>query len=306
MSVQRVIGALLFYGRFAASFSHIGYRWRRRRWQRVPMDFSGQRWWVTGASGGLGEAIARAAAAAGAHVTAVARDPMKLDRLPVGIEKACCDVAVREQVDRLVAACAASNRQIDVLVNNVGVLLDRHGLTREGCEISYATNLLSHYQLTESLIAKNLLAPGALVINMTSGGAYAAPLRVDALDARSPVDFDGTTAYALHKRAQIALNSYWQSRYSSRGITFYVMHPGWADTSGVQRSLPQFRRWMAPILRDAAAGADTALWLAAMRPRAAEGLWFDRALRPAHVYGFTQQGDPTSALIDKLERDLKR
>lgn len=306
MSFRRIIGALLFYGRFAASFSNIGYLLRRRRWQRVPMDFSGQRWLVTGASGGLGEAITRAAAAAGAQVTAVARDPTKLDRLPPGIDKACCDVAVREQVDRLAASCAASSRPIHVLVNNVGVLLDRHGLTREGHEISYATNLLSHYQLTESLIAKDLLAPGALVINMTSGGAYAAPLQIDALDVHSADMFDGTTIYALHKRAQIALNAYWQSRYSSRGITFHVMHPGWADTSGVQRSLPRFRRWMAPILRDAAAGADTALWLAATRPRAAEGVWFDRALRPAHVYGFTQQGDPTSALIDKLERDLKR
>lgn len=306
MSAQRIIGALLFYGRFAASFSAIGYRWRRRRWDLAPPDFSGQRWLVTGASGGLGEAIAVSAAAAGAEVAAVARSAEKLARLPSTIEKICCDFSSLEQVAALAASQSQAGRAIDVLVNNVGVLLDRHALTPAGHELSYITNLLSHYQLTESLITGGVLSRGAIVINMTSGGAYAAPLRVAALDMQTPQLFDGTTAYALHKRAQIALTGHWQSQHQSQAIAFHVMHPGWADTAGVQRSLPRFRRWMAPILRDASAGADTALWLAAARPGPIEGVWFDRAARPAHVYGFTRQGDPVSALIAKLERDRLR
>ena len=45
-----------------------------------------------------------------------------------------------------------------MLVNNVGVLLDDHSLTSEGRETSFVSNLLSHYQLTEGLIRRGLLA----------------------------------------------------------------------------------------------------------------------------------------------------
>jgi len=258
------------------------------------------------------------AARAGATVTAVARSESKLGALRddarkagiAGVETECCDFTLQSDTERLLRRLEASGRKVDVLVNNVGVLLDDLSVTPEGRESSFVSNLLSHYQLTEGLIRQGLLAgPKATVINMTSGGGYNMPLMVAMLNVTDPAKYNGVFAYGFHKRAQMVLNQYWRDTYGSRGIAFYVMHPGWADTDGVKRSLPRFRKILRPILRDAASGADTALWLAGTRPTQPEHelVWFDRAIRPAHVYERTRvTKDTPQSLVAYLESELAR
>ena len=318
MNYQQLKKIVGFYSRFTASFTQVGYRWRSLSWDRYTPDYSGQHWLVTGGSGGIGRHIALEAARGGATVTAVARSESKLAALRADAEKAgirgvdteCCDFTLQSDTARLLQRLEAAGRKVDVLVNNVGVLLDDLSVTAEGREGSFVSNLLSHYQLTEGLIRRGLLTtPGATVINMTSGGGYNVPLMVSMLNVVEPARYNGVAAYGFHKRAQIVLNQYWRDTYGSRGIAFYVMHPGWADTDGVKRSLPRFRKILRPILRDAASGADTALWLAARRPPQPEKelVWFDRAIRPAHVYDRTRVSkDTPQSLVAYLESELAR
>jgi dehydrogenase/reductase SDR family member 12 len=318
VNYQQMKKVAAFYGRFTLSYTQIGYRARSLTWPALKPDFSGQHWLVTGASGGLGRHIALSAAGAGATVTAAARSNGKLAQLiadakPAGagsVQAAVCDFSLQEDTARLVQRLADSGRRIDVLVNNVGVLNDDHSLTREGREPSFTINLLSHYLLTQGLIRRSVLAgPGALVINMTSGGGYNVPLGTTMLNTVDPSRFNGTAAYGFHKRAQMTLNQYWREKYADRGITFHVMHPGWADTDGVKRSLPRFREMLKSVLRDAASGADTAVWLAATRPTqpAGEHVWFDRKPRTTHVYERTRVTRETpQSLVDFLERELAR
>ena len=318
MNYQQLKKIAAFYGRFTLSFTQVGFRARSLAWPRFKPEFRGQHWLVTGGSGGIGRHIVLAAAQAGATVTAVARSESKLAELRAaalasgihGIDTECCDFTLQADTARLLERLQAAGRRIDVLVNNVGVLLDDHTLTAEGRETSFVSNLLSHYQLTEGVIRRNLLrVPGALVINMTSGGGYNVPLSTAMLNVTDPKNFNGTGAYGFHKRAQIVLNQYWRDTYGSRGVTFYVMHPGWADTDGVKRSLPRFRKILKSVLRDAASGADTALWLAATRPPQPEHelVWFDRAIRPAHVYERTRTTrDTPQSLVAYLESELAR
>jgi NAD(P)-dependent dehydrogenase (short-subunit alcohol dehydrogenase family) len=77
----------------------------------------------------------------------------------------------------------------------------------------------------------------------------------------------------------------WHERLAPQGVSVSAMHPGWADTGGVQRSLPRFRRLTRRILRDAEQGADTAVWLAASPEAAAAGggFWLDRVRRREHA-----------------------
>jgi dehydrogenase/reductase SDR family protein 12 len=307
-----------FYARFTLSFTQIGYRARRLTWAPTPLDFSGQHWLITGASGGIGRQIALDAAGAGASVTAVARNGAKLAQLIAdaralgirGLDTEVCDFSLQADTARLVEKLAGSGRCIDVLVNNVGVLSDDHVLTGEGRESSFTVNLLSHYLLTEGLIRRGVFAAGRpLVINMTSAGGYNVPLNTAMLNVVDPARFNGTAAYGFHKRAMMVLNQYWRGRFGPRGFTFYVMHPGWADTEGVKRSLPRFRKILKPILRDAASGADTALWLAATRPAQPEEeiVWFDRKVRPAHVYERTRiSKDTPQSLAAWLDHELAR
>ena len=302
--LRKILG---FYGRFLLSFSRIGFFFRRLVWSTPPIDFSGQTWLVTGASGGIGRAIALAAAGQGARVIAIARNRAKLEQLQTQgtPEIEVADLALQSQVRELAARLAARGERIDVLVNNVGVLLDDFTVTAEGFETSYATNLLNHYLLTERLIGEGLIGDGGLVINMSSAGMYNVPLLVEPMKM-SADNYNGVLAYGLHKRAQLVLTAWWQKKYVARGMRFHVMHPGWADTDGVKTALPRFRRLLRPLLRNAEQAADTAIWLATLRPAARDDvIWFDRKPRPAHVYAHTRASpDSATELVALLEEDL--
>ena len=318
MTLQQLKKIAAFYARFTLSFTQVGYRARRLSWQALKADFKGQHWLVTGATGGLGRQIALSAAQAGATVTVAARSTEKLAQVVAdakamgisGIDTEVCDFSLQSDTARFLRKLAGAGRKIDVLVNNVGVLNDDHSLTSEGRESSFTINFLSHYLLTEGLIHRGVFGDKSpLVINMTSGGGYNVPLSAAMLNMTNPATFNGTGAYAFHKRGQMVLNQYWRDKYGAKGFTFYVMHPGWADTDGVKRSLPRFRKILKSILRDAVSGSDTAVWLAATRPgqEEKEMVWFDRAPRPAHVYERTRATkDTPQSLVDYLEKELAR
>lgn len=299
-----------FYGRFLLSFSAIGFWFRSLFWPRLNANFSGQTWLVTGASGGLGKAIVKQAVDANAVVLSAARSRAKLDDLAKAfgpkVVPMVCDLALQRDVEKLIAELVASGKKIDVLVNNVGILANNFELTAEGRESSFATNILNHYLLTEALIEKGVLKNDAVVINMSSGGMYNAPLMVDRMNVTKPERYSGVFAYAVHKRGQAELTKYWTAKYGARGMKFYVMHPGWADTAGVERSLPRFHRILNAVLRDGRQGTETAIWLAATKPDGEPGgFWFDRAVRTSHIFASTMTSKNTPAdLADYLAKEL--
>lgn len=310
--VANMLRGALFFSWFLPSFSNLGYQFRRQVWSNRAPDFSAQTWVVTGASTGIGREIALSAVRAGAAVVAVARSADKLAALareakdlPGTMEPCPQDLSDMGTVKGLADKLAKEVGSMDVLVNNVGVMFGRAETTDEDLDAAFATNLLGHYVLTEQLIAKDALAKGAAVINMSSGGMYNVPLELATLQGGSP--YDGTIAYAYHKRAQVALNAHWRSRYGDR-LNSYVMHPGWVDTPGVETAMPEFHAGLRALLRKPPAGADTAIWLADRRPAQArpEGIWFDRGLRPAHVLPGTRSGVKTSELVDYLEAQAKQ
>jgi dehydrogenase/reductase SDR family protein 12 len=126
---------------------------------------------------------------------------------------------------------------------------------------------------------------------MSSGGMYTQKLDVDALDA-STGSFDGTTAYARAKRAQVVLNAEWARRNPDLGVGFHALHPGWVDTPGLRSSLPGFARRLRRWLRTPEQGADTALWLAWTPDAPAPGgdFWHDRRRR--HVVALPGTATP--------------
>lgn len=317
MNLQQLKKIVAFYGRFTLSFTQVGYLARKPFWPRFTPDFKGQHWLVTGGSGGLGREMVMAALRGGATVTAAARSADKLHALEAevkaagltGLDTETCDFTLTADTQRLIERLLAGGRRIDALMNNVGVLNDDLTITAEGREASYGSNILSHYQLTEALIAGGLLARGSVVVNVTSGGGYNVPLMTAMLNVTDPARYNGTVAYGFHKRGQMVLNQHWRDTYGSGGIDFYVMHPGWSDTAGVQRSLPRFRRILRPILRDERSGADTAIWLAGTRPSQPEeeSVWFDRKLRTAHVYERTRVTKDTPAtLVAYLQAEVDK
>jgi len=296
MDMAMLIKIVKFYGRFTPSFSAIGYYARRPLWGLNKFDFHSQTWLVTGASGGIGRAIAVAAAQHGARVIAVARNEQKLAELvasvPPGLalETRTADLSLMSETAALVDRLQGEKLKINVLVNNVGALIHEHELTVEGKESSYALNILNHFLLTEKLIGRGLLKQESSIINMSSGGMYNAPLMVDRMNQLDPARYGGVMAYAVHKRGQAELTKYWQQKYGEAlQLRCYVMHPGWTDTAGVRHAMPRFRKILRLVLRNDYQGADTAVWLAARRPEADPGaFWLDRKPRSAHAYPATR------------------
>lgn len=93
------------------------------------MDFNGRVVVITGGSRGLGLLLARQLAAEGALVTLAARDQAELDRARddlasrgAQVDVVACDVAKREQAERLVRDADAAHGRVDVLINNAGVM----------------------------------------------------------------------------------------------------------------------------------------------------------------------------------------
>jgi NAD(P)-dependent dehydrogenase (short-subunit alcohol dehydrogenase family) len=171
-------------------------------------------------------------------------------------------------------------------------------------ELSHAGECLFAAQTNTNRILSFVADGGklTLVSDVPSGGMYPVKLSLGALQGHVS-RFEGVAAYAQTKRAEVILNALWAGRET--GIAFHAMHPGWADTPGVQHSLPRFRSMTQGILRSPEQGADTLVWLAAAEGpgRASGQLWFDRAEVSPHAFPWTRESAADRAsLWDLCER----
>jgi NAD(P)-dependent dehydrogenase (short-subunit alcohol dehydrogenase family) len=207
-----------------------------------------------------------------------------------------------------VRACAerilGGGEPVHVLVHNAGVLPAERHETEEGLELTFATNVLGPHLLTRMLRKLLIESAPARVLYVSSGGMYARRLEVDDLQSREG-EFDGRVAYARSKRAEVVLMERWAEELAGTGVVAHAMHPGWADTPGVETSIPAFRRVMRPLLRTPEQGADTIVWLAAAPEAAAVtgGFWCDRHTRTTH-HPFTHTRE-TAAERERLWHALE-
>ena len=282
-----------------ALFSKLGYRRGQRHWNPVSSSLRGRHMVLTGASSGLGLASARELAGRGADLTLVMRNPERAEAVVEeliaetgnpGIRAEIADLSLMRDVDALIARLGEKARPIDVLINNAGALYKARRETDEGLEASFALLLLSPYRLTLGLHPLLAAARGSRVINVVSGGMYSQKLVVRELQA-GPENYSGAVAYARCKRALTVLSEEWARAWADDGIVVNAMHPGWADTPGVESSLPGFHRLTRYILRSPEEGADTIVWLAAAREAAAVSgrLFLDREPRTTHLLSRTRE-----------------
>ena len=277
-------------------YSRAGYLLRRRTWPAAdpaPDALRGRIALVTGASSGLGEAVAVGLAGLGAEVVLVVRDLGRgedaLARVRAAVPEAKvrtsrCDVADFASVREF----AAREPRVDIVVHNAGVLPPERGESVDGHEITLATHVLGPLLLTELLRPALRASADARVILMSSGGMYTQSLAVDDPEYLAG-RYRGATAYARTKRMQVELSPLLAERWRADGIAVHSLHPGWADTPGLATSLPAFRRLVGPLLRTPEEGADTAVWLAATQPAPPAGrFWHDRRERPRHLLPHTR------------------
>jgi len=282
-------------------YTRIGSGLRRRWWPAdpAPDSLAGKNVLVTGATAGIGLAMARAFAGLGATVHLLGRNADKVrrrvaeisDEIPgADVVGEVCDVSDLEAVANWCADFAGRVPALNGLVHNAGLMPKERIVTREGHEVQLATHILGPHLITEQLLPLLRAAHGASVVFVSSGGMYSTPLVID--DLESSHEYNGVRSYARTKRMQVVLADSWARRLAGTDIRVESMHPGWVDTPGVAEYLPRFRIITKPLLREVADGADTAVWLVATRPPSAPGhFWHDRAQRPT-TFGWQRHENP--------------
>jgi 3-oxoacyl-[acyl-carrier protein] reductase len=180
---------------------------------------------VTGASRGIGRAIARALAAEGAHVVLAARDAARLEEVLAAVHAAggkaealALDVAERSSVEAGFAAILEAHGRLDHLVNNAGVTRDNLLLRMKDEEWQQvmATNLAGTFLCTQAALRPMLKQRAGRIVNVTS---------VVGLSGNA-----GQANYAASKAGVVGFTKSVAREVATRGITVNAVAPGFIDT----------------------------------------------------------------------------
>jgi NAD(P)-dependent dehydrogenase (short-subunit alcohol dehydrogenase family) len=175
---------------------------------------------VTGATDGLGRALAGELAQRGATVLVHGRDPQRTGAVAAALGGArpfVADLAELAQVRDLADEVSAATERLDVLVSNAGIGLTGDGTRHEsadGYELHFAVNYLAGYLLTRLLLERR---PPGRIVNVASAGQTA----IDFDDVMLERGYDGWRAYMQSKLAQV-MDTF---TLAAAGVAANALHP---------------------------------------------------------------------------------
>jgi NAD(P)-dependent dehydrogenase (short-subunit alcohol dehydrogenase family) len=189
---------------------------------------------VTGASGGLGAETARALAEKGASVTLAVRDPAKGEGVAESIRRSTgneridlgqVDLSSPESVRAFAKSWLERHDELQLLINNAGIMACALARTKEGWELQFATNHLGHFLLT-ALVAPALRAGAPTrVVNLSSAGHRLGGVDFDDIHfERRP--YDKWIAYAQSKTANVLFSRELDRRLRQSDVRSHAVHPG--------------------------------------------------------------------------------
>jgi dehydrogenase/reductase SDR family member 12 len=298
-------------------FSRFGYELSWRFWTEPAGILYGRKVVLTGGTSGIGKAAAFMLAEKKAFLTIVARNEKKAQQVQQEImEKTgnphvdylLADLSLMQDIKQVAKQLRDSKKSIDILINNAGALFNERKETSEGFEQTFATDLLGVFYLTELLRKTLARSPGARIINVASGGMYTQKIAVHDLE-NMQAPYNGAKAYARAKRGVVILTRIWADQLQKDGISVHAMHPGWVDTPGIKRSLPEFHSLVSNLLRTPEQGADTIVWLALSKKagQSTGRFWLDRRPHETVVFPGTGESDKErQALWHKLHGLISR
>jgi len=193
---------------------------------------------ITGATSGIGRAVARRLAALGANLVIVGRNAgagrtvvRDIQRLVPAAEVAFvqADLSNPNEVRKLAADIGETFPHLHVLINNAGARFDTYRITPDGIELTFATNHLGHFLLTCLLYDSLVRAGGARVITVASGSHHGANIANGWFPSREK--YDRRLAYANSKLANVLFGYELARRVSGTAVTSNIAEPGGVATN---------------------------------------------------------------------------
>lgn len=268
---------------------------------------------VTGAAGGLGTAVAAGLAREGARVVVVGRSTARADEAMKGIgrlvpgalvEPLVCDVSVQSSIRAATADFLSRHDRLHVLVNAAGVFRKERQMTPDGLELTFATNVMAYFLLTNLLLdaLQHAAAPGE-ASEGTGGRPAQAPrtsriVNVASRYGNARLDFDdlqtakGKYSYLRSTPptmlARVLLTQEFAERLRGSGVVANAVHPGLIKNTSLLQDVGGPFRWITNAFgAPAENAADTALWLATSNETAGVSgkLWSKRKELPTPGMG---------------------
>jgi short-subunit dehydrogenase len=197
---------------------------------------------ITGASSGIGEAIARAVSDGGRRCVLVARREERLRALAAELdgEYEVCDVSDRDAVQRMAASVRARHPLVDLLVNSAGIpgRASFAQIADERLEELLRVNYLGSVWCVRALLPALTAANGADIVNIVS--------------VAGTVAFPPSGPYSAAKHAQLAFSRAIAAEFRPRGIRVHTVNPGFVETEG----FPQRAVRRNPLLRHTVIGPE--------------------------------------------------
>lgn len=214
---------------------------------------------ITGGTGGIGKHTAIGLAKTGARIVVTGRNPERgaaaiaeIQQVSgnASVELVTGDLSTAAGVDALAEALRAQVDQIDVLINNAGMLAQQRVVTDDGFELDFAVNVAAPHRLTLALQDLLVAAAPSRVLVLT-GGKASGPF--DPSDLQSEKSFVPLVNYTMTKRATEAMALVMARELEPHGIFVTIVYPGRASTAMTAAmtpaSLPWFMRPAWPVFR---------------------------------------------------------
>ena len=201
------------------------------------IDLTGRLAIVTGGYSGIGTAVTRGLSDAGATVVVAARRPEQA-RKEIGdvarVEIAELDLADLGSVDRFAGEFLATDRGVDMLINNAAVMANELTRVGPGWESQFAIDHLGHFALTNRLWPALTRGGGARVVSVSSRGHKFSGIRWD--DMHWAREYDKWQAYGQAKTANVLFAVALDARGKDAGVRAFAVYPAGVRTP-LQRHL---------------------------------------------------------------------
>ncbi|WP_458114103.1 SDR family NAD(P)-dependent oxidoreductase [Arthrobacter sp. R1-13] len=244
---------------------------------------------VTGATGGMGKAIATALAGEGATVAVVGRSTARAEEamqdimmaVPTAkLEPLACDLSSQASIRSAVSEFLSRHHKVDVLVNAAGVFRKERQVTPEGLEMTFATNVMAYFLLTNLLLdaLKRAASTGdgadASGFGPTDGNVNTSRVvNIASRYSNTKIDFDdlqtakGKYSYLRSTPptmlGRVLLTQEFAERLQGTGVVVNAVHPGLVKDTALLQDVGGPFRWITNKFgKPADKAVDTAVWLA--------------------------------------------